>query len=125
MNIKEIIEKVKGNEMMEKFSISQMTSNNNGKTSASGTMGCLICTFSAIGFLWGVFTKQNDVINQAITYTAFGAGLLGYRKSKESTTPSENVTIDPIAETPKVETPVETPAEVPVEAPVKDQPLNS
>lgn len=71
-------------DMMSKFSLAQMTSNASGKTSGSGTMGCLICVAGAIGFLWGTFSKQPNLINQAIIYTGFGAGLLGYRKSKES-----------------------------------------
>jgi len=97
-------------EMMEKFSISQMTSNGSGKTSASGTMGCLICTAAAICFIWGSFTKQSELVNQSIAYTAIGAGLLGYRKSKEG----------------KTEIKEEAPAlEQPAQEPPKDEQLNS
>jgi len=71
--------------MINKFSFAQMTSNANGKTSMSGCMGGLICTASAIGFLWGAVSKQNDLINQSVAYAVIGAGLLGYRKSKEQT----------------------------------------
>jgi hypothetical protein len=95
----------------KKFSFAELTANSDGKTSASGTMGILICTSAAIGFLWGVFTKQSEVVNQAIAYTVFGAGLLGYRKSKENPQ-NTNTTI--------VEDPVVKP-----EDPKKDQSLNS
>ena len=98
-------------EMMNKFSISQMTSNDSGKTSASGTMGCLICTAAAVCFMWGGFTKQTELVNQSIAYTAIGAGLLGYRKSKEGKSTIQE----------------EAPAQeqTPVQEPQKDQPLNS
>jgi len=71
--------------MINKFSFAQMTSNANGKTSMSGCMGGLLCTASAIGFLWGAVSKQNDLINQSVAYAVIGAGLLGYRKSREQT----------------------------------------
>lgn len=97
-------------EMMNKFSIAQMTSNGSGKTSASGTMGCLICTAAAVCFIWGAFTKQTELVNQSIAYTAIGAGLLGYRKSKEGSPATKE----------------EAPApEQPAQEPSKDQPLNS
>lgn len=98
-------------EMMSKFSIAQMTSNDSGKTSASGTMGCLICTAATVCFIWGGFTKQAELVNQAIAYTAIGAGLLGYRKSKVGKSEI------------KEEAPAQ--AEEPAQEPQKDQPLNS
>ena len=67
-----------------RFSFGELTSNDTGKTSASGTIGCLICFAGVICFLWGGFTKQSELINQAIAYTAIGTGLLGYRKGKET-----------------------------------------
>jgi hypothetical protein len=79
------ISKVKELLNINKFSFSQLTSNSDGKTSMSGTMGGLICTASAIGFIWGAFSKQSDLITQAVAYALIGAGLLGYRKSKDST----------------------------------------
>lgn len=96
--------------MMNKFSIAQMTSNGSGKTSASGTMGCLVCTAAAVCFVWGAFTKQAELVNQSIAYTAIGAGLLGYRKSKEGKT---EIKEEALAQ------------DQPVQEPIKDQPLNS
>lgn len=60
-----------------------MTSNSDGKTSASGTMGVLICTIGSISFLYGSFVKDGDILLQAVVFTGIGAGLLGYRKSQD------------------------------------------
>ena len=78
------IKQLKG--AINKFSFAQMTSNSDGKTSGSGTMGVLICTVGAICFLMGCIDKMFigkdiDILNQAIIFTLIGAGLLGYRKS--------------------------------------------
>ena len=74
---------------INKFSFAQMTSNSDGKTSGSGTMGILICTVGAICFLMGCvdkmfISKDLDVITQSIVFVGIGSALLGYRKSKES-----------------------------------------
>jgi hypothetical protein len=74
--------------MIERFSFGQMTSNENGKTSASGTMGILICVIGTLCFLMGCvdkmfLNKDIDVITQSIIFVGIGAGLLGYRKSRE------------------------------------------
>lgn len=80
---------------IKKFSIAQMTSNSNGKTSASGAMGCLLCTVGALCFLVGTFNiafmkdPQAELLYQSIIVITIGAGLLGYRKSVAGT--SENV----------------------------------
>lgn len=71
------------------FSFAQMTSNSDGKTSGSGTMGILICTVGAICFFMGCVdkmfvSKDMDVITQSIVFVGIGSALLGYRKSKES-----------------------------------------
>jgi len=68
------------------FSFAQMTSNSDGKTSASGTMGVLICTVGTLCFLIGcldkVFiNKDIDIITQSIIFVGIGAGLLGLRKA--------------------------------------------
>lgn len=74
----------------EKFSFAQMTSNGDGKTSSSGTMGILICTVGSLCFLLGCIdkmwvSKDIDIVTQAIVFTGIGAGLLGLRKYKAST----------------------------------------
>ncbi len=73
--------------MIDRFSFAQMTSNENGKTSASGTMGILICVVGTLCFLLGCLdkmflNKDIDVITQSIIFVGIGAGLLGYRKSR-------------------------------------------
>lgn len=85
MNIKCIMSIKQLKEMINKFSFAQMTSNTDGKTSASGTMGVLICTVGSISFLFGTFYKNDDILLQSIVFTTIGAGLLGYRKSQDST----------------------------------------
>ena len=77
--------KKKVKEMLERFSFAQMTSNGNGKTSASGTMGSLIIAVGTLGFLLGILdkvfvNKDIDIITQTIVFTSIGAGLLGLRK---------------------------------------------
>ena len=71
---------------IDRFSFAQMTSNSDGKTSGSGTMGVLVCTVGSLVFLLGAIdkmflSKDIDILNQAIVFTLIGAGLLGYRKS--------------------------------------------
>ena len=74
---------------MDKFSFAQMTSNNNGKTSGSGTAGVYIIFIGGICFLLGCIDKMFldesvDIITQSIVLVGIGASLLGYRKSKDS-----------------------------------------
>jgi len=75
---------------LEKFSFAQMTSNVNGKTSSSGTMGVLICTVGTLCFFMGCIDKMFigkdiDIVTQSIVFVGIGAALLGYRKSKDAT----------------------------------------
>lgn len=74
-------------EMINRFSFAQMTSNSDGKTSASGTMGVLICTIGSISFLYGSIVKDNNILLQSVVFTGIGAGLLGYRKSQGPSKP--------------------------------------
>lgn len=72
-------------EQINKFSFAQMTSNESGKTSASGTMGVLICTVGTLCFLLGCvdklfIAKDIDVITQSIIFVGIGVSLLGVRK---------------------------------------------
>lgn len=72
---------------IDKFSWAQLTSNTGGKTSASGTAGILCVGVGLLGFLAGVVDhfafKNDDIMTQAILLITLGAGLLGYRKSKD------------------------------------------
>jgi hypothetical protein len=70
---------------IEKFSFAQLTSNTSGKTSASGTMGVIICAVGSLCFLIGCVDKlfigrDIDIITQSIIFVGIGAGLLGLRK---------------------------------------------
>lgn len=72
---------------VNKFSFAQMTSNSDGKTSGSGTMGVLIIAIGSFCFLLGCIdkiflNKDIDVITQSIFFVGIGTSLLGYRKSK-------------------------------------------
>ena len=83
-------------EQINKFSFAQMTSNESGKTSASGTMGVIICAVGTLCFLLGCLdklfiSKDIDVITQSIIFVGIGVSLLGVRKV---TTP--NTTKTPI-----------------------------
>jgi hypothetical protein len=74
---------------LDKFSFAQMTSNSNGKTSGSGTIGIVICGVGSLCFALGCFDKMwvsnsIDIITQSIIFVGIGAGLLGYRKSKDN-----------------------------------------
>ncbi len=76
-------------DMMNKFSFAQMTSNSDGKTSGSGTLGVLAGLAGVLAFLYGVIdysfiSKTGTIMAQAIVVITIGAGLLGYRKSREA-----------------------------------------
>ena len=84
-NLKDIVQ-----ENMNKFSFAQMTSNNNGKTSGSGTCGIYLVFIGGVigvmGAISSLYTKSPESANVLLFATGTimtGAGLLGYRKSKE------------------------------------------
>lgn len=83
---------------INKFSFAQLTSNSDGKTSGSGTMGVLICTIGCLTFLAGCvdkifFSKDVDILVQTIIFTGIGATLLGVRKSISSTNMKEEIEV--------------------------------
>ena len=85
-NMKEFIKKQIAD--IKKFSFGEMTSNSDGKTSSSGTMGVLIISVGTLCFLLGsidkiFINKDVDVITQSIIFVGMGVALLGYRKSKD------------------------------------------
>jgi hypothetical protein len=74
---------------INKFSFAEMTSNDDGKTSGSGTVGVVISFIGGLCFLLGTvdkmfFSGTVDVLTQSIIVIGIGAGLLGYRKGKSS-----------------------------------------
>jgi hypothetical protein len=69
---------------IKKFSFGEMTSNNNGKTSATSTAGLYIIFIGGLSFFLGVIDKMFldktiDIINQAVMFTTIGAALLGVK----------------------------------------------
>ena len=98
---------------IKKFSFGEMTSNNNGKTSATSTAGLYIILIGGLSFFLGVIDKMFidksvDIINQAVMFTTIGAALLGVKNVMGA----KNAEVTP--------TPTDTPAE-----PEEEQPLNS
>ena len=95
---------------IDKFSFAQLTSNNNGKTSGSGTMGVLICTAGVLCFVLGCVDKifinnDIDIITQSMGMVTIGAALLGHRNhisKNERNLPIDNSlgdSLDTICET--------------------------
>jgi hypothetical protein len=108
---------------INKFSFAEMTSNNDGKTSASGTIGILVCVVGTICFLIGcldkVFiNKDIDIITQSIIFVGIGASLLGLRKYKATDFVGVNTQVEEL----KVTTPPQISA---AESGIPDHPLNS
>lgn len=103
-------------EMMSKFSFAQMTSNSDGKTSGSGTLGVIAGLAGVLAFLYGAvdysfMSKDGTIMSQSIIVLTIGAGLLGYRKSRPDQTPVETVenkTEQPINESTSGEEPTAT-----------------
>jgi len=65
---------------ISKFSFSEMCSNNDGKTSGSGTMGILVTTIAILCFAYGVIIKNSEIITQSSFIVGIGSGLLLGRK---------------------------------------------
>jgi hypothetical protein len=66
-----------------------MTSNSDGKTSGSGTLGIFAGLVGVLAFFYGVIdysfiSKTGTIMTQSIVVITIGAGLLGYRKSREA-----------------------------------------
>jgi hypothetical protein len=79
---------------IKKFSFAELCSNNNGKTSGSGTAGLYIVFIGGLCFLLGCIDKMFldksiDILTQSIVMVTIGATLLGYRKSKDNFGTSE------------------------------------
>jgi hypothetical protein len=90
---------MKMKDMMQKFSFAQMTSNSDGKTSGSGTLGLFAGFAGILAFLYGTIdysfmSKDGTIMSQAIIVLTIGAGLLGYRKSKDSGIKADATTTD-------------------------------
>ena len=97
---------------MMKFSIAQMTSNADGKTSSSGTCGCYIIVISVLAFVYGCVefhsSGKADIMMYSSANILLGAGLLGYRKSVDKTSIQNG--IDPSAKDTVIENNEQNPA---------------
>lgn len=85
---------------INKFNFGQLTSNSNGKTSASATAGLYVVAIGGLCFLLGAidklfFSTDVDIMIQSALFVGIGVGLLGYRKSKDSDIKMEEVKEDP------------------------------
>lgn len=79
---------------INRFSIPQMLSNNDGKTSASGTIGVIVSIAGVIAFLFGcidfsLISGKNDIMMYAGGIITLGTGLLGARKYKDQKTTTD------------------------------------
>ena len=76
---------------INKFSFAQMTSNSNGKTSGSGTMGVVSISTGMFTFIIGavsyIWSSDATIMAQSLILIGMGSGLLGYRKSKGGSEP--------------------------------------
>ena len=74
---------------LKDFSFAEMTSNGNGKTSGSGTAGIATVGIGLIGFIIGAIdfavssSPSSEILMYSTGLVTIGAGLLGYRKSKD------------------------------------------
>lgn len=94
---------------IEKFSFGEMTSNDNGKTSATKAAGLYIILIGGIAFIMGCIDKMFlgntiDIINQAVMFTTIGAALLGVknitaRKDEVSAGRKKKSSIETVSET--------------------------
>ena len=87
---------------IKKFSFGEMTSNNNGKTSATSTSGIYIIFIGGLCFLLGVIDKMFidksvDIINQSVMFTTIGAALLGVKNVMNSKGSTPDATDQPAA----------------------------
>ena len=113
---------------IEKFSFGQLTSNSNGKTCPSATLGFFTGVVGLLGFIAGVADKfmhnSLDIVTQSIILLGIGATLLGHNLYMNGKFPEkinlvndDNCTADV---TKKDVVPVEKPVDEPV-ADVKEE----
>lgn len=79
---------------ISKFSLAEIFSNNDGKSSGTAFTGVIICLVGTLCFFLGCIDKMwithtTDVITQSIVLVGIGAALLGVRKVVSSKTPSD------------------------------------
>ncbi len=57
-----------------------MVRDRDGNLSPTAYTGLALCTTGGVGFLYSLWTKNNDGMMYAFGFSTLGAGLLGYRK---------------------------------------------
>lgn len=67
-------------EKLFKFSWAQAFSDQNGKTSLLSIAGGYVTLIGGIGFLWGAFIKDPNLVTQSVIMTTIGTGILMGRK---------------------------------------------
>lgn len=60
--------------------IAGMLKDYTGKPSITAYIGAALCSTAGVGFLYSLWTKNNDGMMYAFGFATLGAGLLGYRK---------------------------------------------
>lgn len=87
---------------IKKFSFAEMTSNDNGKTSATSTSGVYIIFIGGLCFFLGCIDKMFldnsiDIINQSVMFTTIGAALLGVKNvvGSKKAEPTETTSTEP------------------------------
>lgn len=76
----------------KKFSFHELTSNANGKTSASGVAGLFVILISGLSFFIGALTyiisePDATILTESVFLAGIGATLLGVRKVQNRTNP--------------------------------------
>jgi len=70
---------------IKKFNFGELTSNSNGKTSATGVSGLMCITVGLLGFIFSIlgaayYSMSAEHVYASIIVITIGAGLLGYKK---------------------------------------------
>jgi hypothetical protein len=91
---------------IKKFSVPELTSNNNGKTSMTSTSGGYIIAIGGLCFLLGCIDKMwlshsIDIITQSIVFTGIGATLLGVKNITGSKVEVATAALNTTPEEPK------------------------
>lgn len=87
----------------KKFSFHELTSNANGKTSASGVAGLFVILIGGLSFFIGALTyilsdPDATILTESVFLTGIGASLLGVRKVQNRANPIKEETVQPVKE---------------------------
>jgi hypothetical protein len=97
---------------IEKFSFGQLTSNSNGKTCPSATIGFFSGVVGLLGFICGIVDKfmhnSLDIMTQSIILLGIGATLLGHNLYMNGKFPEKVNLVNDDNSTPEVKTEIKT-----------------